>query len=93
MSTFWPGCRFARSTSACQAVSATSGTEAASAMERLAGLSREIVLVHRDALGEGADAAIARTRVDLVAHAEARHRRADAGHDAGEVVAEDERGL
>ena len=38
MSTFWPGCTFARSTSACQAVSATRGTEAASATDRLAGL-------------------------------------------------------
>ena len=37
-STLWPGCRFARSTRACQAVRATRGTEAAWAMERLAGL-------------------------------------------------------
>ena len=54
------------------------------------GLDREIVLVHGDALGEGADAAVARSRVDLVAHAEAGHGRPDAGDDAGEVVAEDE---
>ena len=81
-STFRPGCRFARSTSACQAVRATRGTEAASAMERFAGLDREIVLVHGDALGEGADAAVARSGVDLVAHGEARHGRPDAGDDA-----------
>ena len=62
-------------------------------MDRLAGLDREIVLVDGDALGEGADAAVARSRVDLVAHGEARHGRPDAGDDAGEVVPEDERGL
>jgi len=54
------------------------------------GLDREIVLVHGDAFGEGADAAVAWSRVDLVAHGEAGHGRSDAGHDAGEVVAEDE---
>ena len=67
MSTFWPGWTCARSTSACQAVRATSGTDAASAIERLAGLLREVVLVHGDALGERADAAVARAAVDLVA--------------------------
>ena len=49
--------------------------------------------MHGDALGEGPDAAVARPPVDLVTHAEARHRRADAVHDAGEVVPEDERSL
>src|SRR5437763_16853016 len=56
-------------------------------------LDREIVLVHGDALGEGPDAAVARPRVDLVAHAEAHHGGADAGDDAGEVVPEYERRL
>ena len=37
--TFWPGCRSARSTSACHAVSATSGSAADSSMVRVAGLS------------------------------------------------------
>ena len=54
------------------------------------GFERKITLVHGDALGEGADAAIARSRVDLVAHGEARHGRPDAGDDAGEVVPEEE---
>ena len=59
-------------------------------MERLRGFEREIVLVYGDALGEGADAAVARSRVDLVTHGEARHGRSDAGDDAGEVVPEQE---
>ena len=87
------GPQLARSTSACQAVSATRGTEAASAMVRLAGFDRDVVLVDGDALGERADAAVARSRVDLVAHGEAGHGRPDAGDDAGEVVPEDERRL
>ena len=49
--------------------------------------------MHGDALGEGPDSAVARARVDLVPHGEARHRRADAGHHAGEVVPEDEGSL
>jgi hypothetical protein len=57
--------------------------------EEVPGLDREIVLVHGDALGEGADAAVARSRVDVVAHGEARHGRPDAGDDAGEVVPAD----
>ena len=39
MSTFWPGCTSAFSTSACHAVSATSGSDAASAIVSAAGLS------------------------------------------------------
>ena len=57
------------------------------------GLDREVVLVRGDTLGKGAHAAIAHSPIDLVAHAEARHGRADAADDAGEVVPEDERGL
>src|SRR6059058_6251553 len=38
-------------------------------------------------------AAVARPRVNLVTHGEARHGGADAADDAGEVVAEDERRL
>jgi hypothetical protein len=37
--------------------------------------------------------AVARPRVDLVIRGEARHRRADVGHHAGEVVPEDEGSL
>src|SRR5829696_9253473 len=88
-STLWPGCRFARSTSACQAVRAK-GHRGRLGHGEVGGLDREVVLVHGDALGEGADAAVARSRVDLVAHGEARHGRPDAGDDTGEVVAEEE---
>jgi hypothetical protein len=56
-------------------------------------LDREIILVHRDALGEGAYTAIARPRVDLVPHGEARHGGPDAGDDTGDVVPEHEWGL
>ena len=54
-------------------------------------LAREIVLVHGDALGEGADAPIAHAPVDLVTHAEARDGGPDPSHDAREVVPEHER--
>jgi hypothetical protein len=54
------------------------------------GLDREIVLVHGEALGEGADAAVAPSPLDLVAHPAAGHGRPDADHDTGEVVAEEE---
>ena len=56
-------------------------------------LGRKIVLVHGDALGEGADATVARPPVDLVTRCKARHSRPDAGDHAGEVVPEDERRL
>ncbi len=39
MKTFWPFFKFALSTRACQAVNATSGTEAASSIVRFFGLS------------------------------------------------------
>ena len=62
-------------------------------MDRLAGLMARSSSCDGDALGEGADAVVARSPVDLVADGEARHGGADAGDDAGEVVPEGERGL
>src|SRR5216117_3969223 len=81
MSTFWPGCTFARSTSACLAVSATRGTEAASATDRARGLdwwarlrwfgSRRGLPAHA---AQGVDAVAAHRGQDGAAYAIARVR-------------------
>ena len=63
-------------------------------LERQRGrLEGDVVSVDGDVLGEGADAQVARSGVDLVADLEAADVGADLGDDAGEVVAEDERPL
>ena len=56
-------------------------------------LGGDVVLVDRDVLREGPDPQVARAGVDLVAYLEVAYGGADAGHHAGDVVAEHERGL
>ena len=56
-------------------------------------LQGDVVGVDGDLVGEGADAQVARSGVDLVADLEAADVGADLGDHAGEVVAEGERAL
>ena len=56
-------------------------------------LEGDVVLVDGDVLGEGPDAQVAGSGVDLVADLEVRDVGPDLGHDAGDVVAEHERRL
>ena len=54
------------------------------------GLERKRCFLDRDELGERADAEVIRPRIDLVAHLELPHARADFDHHPGHVVAQDE---
>src|SRR5690349_21786204 len=56
-------------------------------------LQGDVSLVDGDELSEGADAQVARPRVDLVAHFEVLYLSADARHDAREIMPERERAL
>ncbi|KAF0649350.1 hypothetical protein K701_13435 [Streptomyces fradiae ATCC 10745 = DSM 40063] len=89
MKTFWPGCTWARSIRACQAVSATRGREAASVMVSVADWGRGRPGGRRGVRRRCA--VLVRPRVDLVAHGEAVDGRSDPDDGPGEVVAQDER--
>jgi hypothetical protein len=52
---------------------------------------RQVVLADRDEVGEGADAVLLRTRVDLVARLEPLDPGSDPDDDAGQVISEDQR--
>ena len=54
-------------------------------------LDRHVVFVHRDEFRESTDPILMRPRIDLVAGLESPHARSDLGHDAGHIVAQDER--
>ena len=53
-------------------------------------LERDVVLLDRDQLGEGADAVVVRACVDRVSGLEAPDSGADADYDSGEVVPQDQ---
>ena len=90
MKTFWPGFTLPTSTSACHAVSPTSGMDAASAMVRFSGFSATSASLIAMNSANVPIRSIARPRIDLVADLEPPDLGASPDHRSGDVVPEDE---